>query len=121
MKRKYLTPKERRDMFAAQNHQCAACGDNMFIEGCIAEHWHPVALGNDQKPDCLLCIHCADRKTNGTKATSYGSDKHGIAKVKRILRKAAGTWRPHRKKIQSKGFDKSLRRKFDGTVEARNG
>src|SRR3546814_20991589 len=46
----------------------------------IAEHSHPVALGNDQKPDCLLCEPCADLKTNGTRATTYGSDAHAIAK-----------------------------------------
>lgn len=37
-----------------------------------------MALGNDRKPDCLLCIECADAKTNGLRG-----DKSNIAKVKR--------------------------------------
>jgi hypothetical protein len=56
----------------------------MPYRGCIGEHTLPVALGNDQKPDCLLCTPCANKKTNGTKATTYGSDIHAIAKVRRL-------------------------------------
>lgn len=83
-KRASLTPKQRRAMWEDQDGCCAVCGAPTALENMIAEHWHPVALGNDQKPDCLLCEFCAHRKTNGTKATSYGSDKHAIAKDKRL-------------------------------------
>ena len=83
-KRASLTPKQRREMYEAQAGLCAACSAPAHLMHMIAEHWFPVALGNPKKPDCLLCIPCADRKTNGTKATTYGSDKHAIAKVKRL-------------------------------------
>lgn len=115
-KRRYLTPKERRQMHFDQQGKCAKCHMQTAPDYMIAEHWTPVALGNDQKPDCLLCIPCANRKTNGTKATSYGSDKHAIAKVKRIR---GETKQGPKKKIQSRAFDKTLKKKFDGAVEKR--
>lgn len=115
-KRRYLTAKERATMHAEQDGLCAGCLAKITVSDCIAEHWFPVALGNDKKPDCLLCRPCADKKTNGTKATSYGSDKHGIAKTKRLR---GETKQGPKKNIQSRGFDKTLRRRFDGTVEVR--
>ena len=59
---------------------------------------------NDQKPDCLLCKSCADAKTK--------RDIAAIAKVKRIQRGPRETKRP----LKSRGFDKSLKKKMDGTV-----
>lgn len=109
--RRYLTPKERRDLYEGQDRKCALCYASMEWGKCIAEHWTPVALGNDQKPDCLLCIPCADRKTNGTKATTYGSDKHAIAKVKRLR---GETKQGPKKKIQGRGF--TGWRKFNGDL-----
>lgn len=116
MTRKYLTPKERKEMYGRQNGRCASCDIPRPLGNMIAEHWLPVALGNQDKPDCLLCVWCADRKTNGTKATTYGSDKHAIAKVKRLR---GETKQGPKKKIQSRGFDKTLRKRMDGTVERR--
>ena len=67
----------------------------------IAEHWFPVALGNDQKPDCLLCVPCAKRKTNGLRG-----DLNTIAHIKRI--RDARTQYDKRKergsRIQGAGF-----------------
>lgn len=83
-KRASLTPKERKAMWDAQGGCCAVCKAHTSLARMIAEHWSPVALGNAEKPDCLLCIPCADRKTNGSPATSYGSDSHAIAKDKRL-------------------------------------
>jgi hypothetical protein len=123
-KRAYLTPRETRDMMDAQSRRCAGCMAPIGVWfgkpkiPFIAEHTFPVALGNDQKPDCLLCRCCADRKTNGSPATSYGSDKHAIAKCRRIRKKLAGTQRKGRP-LQSRPFDKSLRKRMDGTVERR--
>ena len=113
--RRYLTPKERKAMWDAQNGSCAVCKAPTSLAGMIAEHTIPVALGNTEKPDALLCKPCADRKTFGTKATTYGSDIHALAKIKRIRRKMTLPTTEGRS-IQSRGFDKTLRRKFDGTV-----
>src|SRR3546814_13598747 len=83
-KRASLTPRERAAMLEAQNGRCLLCDDPITLRTCIDEHFLPVALGNAEKPDCLLCLACADRKTNGTTATSSGSDKHANATVKTL-------------------------------------
>jgi hypothetical protein len=51
------------------------------------EHPVPLALGGADSPvNAAYSLREAHSKqTNGTKATSYGSDKHAIAKVRRIL------------------------------------
>lgn len=91
-KRAHLTPHERQTMLEKQEGRCASCDgpigpqeDGTSIP-FIKEHTRPVAQGNDQKPDCLLCVPCAKVKTYGTKATTAGSDIHGIAKAKRIAK-----------------------------------
>lgn len=51
------------------------------------EHIHEIALGGPDTPkNCRYsCSCCHATVTNGTKATSAGSSKQRIAKVKRIL------------------------------------
>lgn len=108
MIRRSLTQKERATMWAHQQGRCIGCGESFQPKDMIAEHWTPVALGNSKKPDCLLCHACADRKTNGTAATTYGSDKHAIAKAKRL---AAGGKKRKGPKIPSRGWPKRERAK----------
>lgn len=73
------------------------------------EHFTPLALGGADDPtNCGYSIKAEHSKqTNGTKATSYGSDKHAIAKVRRLRGelkpKAKKDW-PSRK-MQSAGFE----------------
>ena len=117
--RRYLSPKERALMLVAQKGKCACfcgCRKKITVKDSIGEHTHPVALGNAEKPDRLLCLSCADVKTNGTKATTKGSDKHSIARAKRLERKRLGTWPATRHPMKSRGFDKSLRKKMNGDV-----
>jgi hypothetical protein len=101
-RRASLTPKDRKAMEERQGGLC-------FTFGCIGkpeigEHFTPVALGNDQKPDCLLCVLCAKAKTK--------RDIAAIAKVKRIQRGPRKSKRP----LQGRGFDKRFKKKLDGTV-----
>lgn len=87
--RRSLSAKERRLMAEAQNHACACycgCTASLGASGAIAEHTWPVALGNTDKPDRLLCKACAGRKTNGKPHTTYGSDSHAIAKTVRLAK-----------------------------------
>lgn len=70
---------------------------------------------NDPRYITAMRVECHHKKTNGTAATSYGSDKHEINKANRI---AEGV-RKRRGKIRSRGFDKTRTRHFDGTVTQR--
>jgi 5-methylcytosine-specific restriction endonuclease McrA len=110
----------RRILFRQGVVPCCLCGKRLKPEDkVIREHMHALALGGPDEEDNMGYAHeeCAARKTNGTPATTYGSDKHAIAKVKR-LRGETKQDRPKRK-IQSRGFDKSMTRTFKGEVRAR--
>lgn len=77
------------------------------------EHIHEVALGGPDIPkNCRYsCGPCHDKVTNGTKATSAGSSKQRIAKVKR-LQNPKPSKRPMKstgRKILSRPFPKRPR------------
>ena len=104
MTRRSLTPRERALMYEDQDRLCALCCRPITLHDCIAEHWVTVESGNTHKPDYLLCKPCAHRKTWGTKATTYGSDTHARAKVKRL---AAGVKKRRGRQIPSRPFPKA--------------
>ena len=68
--------------------------------------------GNTLDNCATLCIPCHRLKTNGSKATTYGSDKHESAKVKRL--KGETGQNKKKKKINSPGF--RGHRKFNGDI-----
>lgn len=68
---------------------------------CVAlDHVVALSIGGTHTRDNVRCSHF---KCNGDKARE---ETRSAAKVKRIVRKAEGTWRPKRKKIKSKPFQK---------------
>jgi hypothetical protein len=86
----------------------------------ILEHMVPratrIALGLDpDAPEILALVHepCAAKKTNGTKATTAGSDKHMIAKGNR-LEVARLAKKDVEKKLTKERW--RLKKKVDGTV-----
>ena len=70
------------------------------------DHGHAWALGGEHSYSNIRPLHraCHRTKTSGTKATSAGSDIHKIAKVKRLVRKAAGTWKKTKRAWPSRPF-----------------
>lgn len=121
--RKHLTPKERVQMWKDQKGLCGCgCGELLNVNGVgdVGEHvWWFVALGNEEKPDALYRAECAKRKTNGPRG-----DLNTIAHVKRLAEgRTQYDWRKQRgpklksnSKLRSRGFDKSISKKFDGSV-----
>lgn len=63
------------------------------------DHETPLALDGKHDFMNLRPLHksCHAVKTRGRKATTLNSDIHTIAKVKRLARKQAGTWRKSKK------------------------
>lgn len=118
MKRRPVTPALTRRVLLAQGVvPCALCGKRILAgDETVMEHLHALALGGADDESNMRLVHkaCADRKTNGTKATTAGSDAHLIAKGKRLR----GETGQNRRKapIRSRGFDKTVTRKMDGTI-----
>lgn len=121
-----LTPKERVQLWQAQRGLCGCgCGEPLRDkdEGVVGEHvWWFVALGNDGKPDKFYRKPCARKKTNGPRG-----DLNVIAHVKRLAegrtqadkRAERGPKLRSNAKLKSRGFDKSLSKKFSGEVVKR--
>ena len=124
--RKHLTPKDRVRMYADQKGMCGCgCGERLNADGKgdVGEHvWWYVALGNDQKPDKLYRKACALKKTNGPRG-----DISQIAHIKRLAERRTqadkrdenGPKLRSNGKLRSRGFDKTVSKKMDGTVVRR--
>lgn len=125
-KRRAPTAREKREINARQNDVC-------FYDGCeepiaIYEHWETVALGNDGPPDCGVCTGHADMKTYGgaygQQWRAVGGDIRDIKHTRKLAegrtqadkRAKNGPKLKSNSKLRSRGFDKSLAKKLDGTV-----
>lgn len=84
---------------------CGGCGKPIEdVTNIRREHLNMLEISRDDSISNQQLWHlhpCAHEKTNGTKATSYGSDAHVLAKAKRLTGETPP--RPKRK-IQSRPF-----------------
>lgn len=97
MKRASLTPRERASMALSQHGKCP-CGAKLGRDA-IGEHTLPVALGNPNKPDVLLCGQCAKDKTRTDIRQIRKADRQG-GRTGQQKRRREGKTRP----IQSAPF-----------------
>lgn len=123
-KRKYLTEAQKREVRERQQNCCAMCGKGLEFAvrttgATQFDHIIPLALNgsNDLDNFQALCRAChVNEKTR--------LDRKNIAKAKRCEAKlTVGKPRPRKKwsrPIQSRGFDKTRRRKMNGEVEGKN-
>ena len=103
--------------------KCPKCGVKFGkLSDVDFDHEIPDAMGGSNTVDnCVpLCKACHKIKTNGKKHTTLGSDKHTIAKSKRLR---GETKNGVKKKIKSRGFqtnrDSKFKSKIGGGVEIR--
>ena len=89
MKRLYLTKKERAAMLASQGGICAHPGCKS-AGPFIAEHTLPVELGNEKKPDCLLCRAHAYLKTVNVDMPAIRKADRQSGRTGQQARRAAG-------------------------------
>lgn len=97
------------------NARCPSCGVKFGkLSDVEFDHRIPDAMGGSNTIDnCVpLCKACHKLKTNGKKHTSLGSDKHTIAKSKRLR---GETKNGPKKKIQSRGFQTNRDSEFKAT------
>ncbi|WP_099863862.1 HNH endonuclease signature motif containing protein [Pararhizobium haloflavum] len=86
MKRRRLSLSDKLEIVAAQA-TCRLCNEPLGpLAGVEYDHAHALALGGADTNDNMRAVHsdCHAVKTNGKGGTSYGSDKHAIAKVNRL-------------------------------------
>lgn len=121
MKRARLTPRERIAVAQDQKGLCGCgCGEPLGSRTVGEHRFHFVALGCEEKPDALYRRECALKKTNGPRG-----DINTIAHIKRLAekrtqadkREARGPRLKSNAKLQGPGFNKTLRKRFNGAVE----
>lgn len=121
-KRASLTPKERAAMLVSQGGVCAECGGPGPFDG---DHTTPVAMGNEEKPDRLICRRtCHKAKTRGDVRVISKTRRRALLagqQARRARRKAEGKrpLLPTKPLEAGRGFDKTLTRGFDGKVRGR--
>jgi 5-methylcytosine-specific restriction endonuclease McrA len=114
MERRRFSTKVKAEVVARFDGRCAH-------PGCMStgpfefDHLIALDLGGNDEPANLQPLCEAHHKAK------TALDIKLIAKGRRIRAKAEGTFRPNRKVIRSRGFDKSHRQKFDGSVVERTG
>jgi 5-methylcytosine-specific restriction endonuclease McrA len=110
--RRALTPREKSAMVERQNGLCTLCGEPFGTERVEFEHVIPVALGNDQKPTEAVHRSCHRMKTR--------VDRKRIAKAFRLHKTFVLGEKKHKRKIESRGFDRAWRRKMNGQTVPRH-
>jgi len=107
--RRSMTPKRRLEALLRSEGRCARCKVKLG-EAFEVDHEISLFLGgaDDASNTVALCVPCH----RGEKTPA---DAKAHAKVRRILAREEGTRRP-RKAIPSRGFDKTKRKRMDGTV-----
>lgn len=108
MRRRRLTKQERADMLERQGGCCVVFGCTE-TKNLIEEHSTPW-VWTGEKADQLMCATHHSLKTP--------KDVRAIAKVKRIQKRERGEVKKKRA-IKSRGFDRTKRKRMDGTVEPR--
>jgi 5-methylcytosine-specific restriction protein A len=110
--RKGFTKAQRARAFMEANGLCALCGDKI-IGAWDIDHRIELALGGKHEPSNWRIAHKSCHRQRTSERAPV------LAKVKRILRREAGETRTKRP-IPNRPFNKTLRRRFDGTVERRD-
>lgn len=116
--RKRPTFRQQAEIILQHEGRCAICCKRFFsLDEIEWDHTQALALGGDNETENFraLCGACHSEKTNGRPATTHGSDKHAIAKAKRIARGG----KKKQPGPKSRGFDKRWRKPMRGKAERR--
>ena len=115
-KRKPLTKRQWAFLFHKQEGLCGCgCGQKMnaLSDKITDEHVKPLSMGgtNDLSNRELWLTECTKPKTAGEATVRAKAERQSGRKGQYARRKKNGS------KLQSRGFDKSLRKKMNGKVE----
>ena len=112
MTRRYLTPKAKTALWQQQDGRCAECREPAVLGKIQWDHVLPLCLGGTNGENWQgLCLTCHATKTRREAAMRAKADRQ--RKFHEGLKKRRGP------KLVGRGWDKRLRRRFDGAVEVR--
>ncbi len=108
--RRAMTPKRRLEVLLKCDGRCAKCKEKLGGR-FVVDHVLPLELGGLDEVGNLesLCVPCDKLKTKG--------DRKRIDKTRRLSKKATAPREPSR--LRSRGFDKTVSKRFDGSVVRR--
>ena len=112
--RKRLTATIKKCLWLRQDKRCADCNVRISLADLDADHMHELWDGGDNEIGNfqLLCFRCHAAKTKRGRAAD--------AKTKRLAAQTAGIEKKRRgRRLESKPFDKALKRTFGSKVELR--
>lgn len=89
------------------------CDTAIYIKGCPIDHWLALVDGGKHEDSNFRPI------SPGCHARKSAREHKANSKAKRIVKKREGTMKRRGKPMQSRGFDKTLTKRFDGKVVAR--
>jgi len=114
VKRKPMTDARKKRIHESRNGLCGICNQpvDMYGPNVVYDHFKPIWFGSDDAESDtnlwpLHTVPCNAQKTS--------ADLTRIGKTKRLLKTEAGIKKPSR--LKSRGFDKTLRKKMNGSVE----
>ncbi len=109
-RRRYLTAKTKNQVWGHQDGCCAICGCRLDPFFVAYDHILPLCLGgtNARENWQLLCIDCHRHKTTREAGMRAKADR-----LRKGPKKRRGRAMPKR------GWDRRLRRRFNGRVEVR--
>lgn len=108
--RRKLTTLDKLKVMVSQA-RCPLCGEKLgALDDLHYDHALALGIGGPDTVENLQAVHksCHAVKTNGRKATTYGSDKHAIAKLDRLTGVTGQGKR--KRKIPSRPMQKGKRR-----------
>lgn len=123
-KRKPLSRREFAELILRQEGRCGCgCGERLKADEIVDEHLHALALGggNELTNRSLWRKQCSQKKTDEIDKPASAKTKrlNGETSSQRTRRERNGPQIVSRNSLQSRGFDKSLRKRMNGKVERR--
>ncbi len=114
--RRAMTPARKRRIWDSWKGVCYFCRQPVAVDGpsVIYDHVTQLWMKGSDANEAIAPIHadpCNKLKT--------AADATARAKVKRIWKKHDSDRPEPKRKLKTRGFDRSLRKKMDGTVERR--
>lgn len=93
--------------------RCRISGERLIERGCEFDHREPVEFGGTNDVENLQALTPAAhrRKTDADIARIAKANRQGLRKGQQARRAKNGS------RLKSRGFDKTLRKKFNGEVE----